>query len=108
MVDPIHRTPDTITREDLQDARMAVIAGSAPPPDAIQDLLREYVEQGGQLLIAGGAEFDPAAWNASAWRDGEGLLPAPLSRNLLGDLPEPGAPEPNAFRLDPNTFDDPL
>ena len=108
LVDPIHRTPDTITREDLQDARMAVIAGSAPPPDAIQDLLREYVEQGGQLLIAGGAEFDPAAWNASAWRDGEGLLPAPLSGNLLGNLPEPGAPEPNAFRLDPNTFDDPL
>jgi len=42
-------------------------------------LLRDYVKQGGQLLIAAGAEFNPDAWNAAAWKDGEGIL-HPVSR----------------------------
>jgi hypothetical protein len=39
-------------------------------------------------LIAAGAAFDPLAWNADGWRDGEGILPAPLQTELIGALPE--------------------
>lgn len=76
-----------LNRELLADARLVVIAGIDRPGTAVP-LLREYVEQGGQLVIAAGAAFDPAAWTSDAWLDGEGILPAPLRSQLLGALPE--------------------
>ena len=47
-----------------------------------------YVEQGGQLVIAAGGDFDPAAWNEAAWLDGAGILPAPLKPQMVGKTPE--------------------
>ncbi len=72
-----HRTIKQLDRKLLSDARLVVLAGIGSPAGAVR-LLREYVQQGGRLLIAPGGEFDPAAWNDTAWLDGRGILPAPL------------------------------
>src|SRR5947209_4819509 len=64
-----------------------MVAGLASPGGLVP-LLREYVEQGGQLLIAAGADFDPALWNSAAWTGGDGLLPLPLAAEPIGEVPE--------------------
>ncbi|MEK6237950.1 MAG: BatA domain-containing protein [Planctomycetales bacterium] len=88
----------------LQDARLVVMAGVENPGPAVP-LLREYVEQGGQLVIAAGDGFAPDAWNREGWRDGEGILPALLKIEPVGKLPEEDvAGEHQFFRLDYNTM----
>ena len=78
---------EQLTRPLLQDARLVVLAGVASPAEQVP-LLRQFVEQGGQLLITAGGDFDARAWNAVAWRDGAGILPSPLDADPLGVLPE--------------------
>lgn len=68
----------------LREARLVVIAGVERPGDGAVRVLRQYVQQGGQLLIAAGGKFDPAAWNEVAWLDGAGILPAPLLGDPIG------------------------
>jgi len=82
-----HVTVRQVNREMLSDARLVVIAGVADPSDAAE-LLREYVQQGGQLVIAAGGDFDPAAWQQVAWKDGAGILPTPLATAPLGETPD--------------------
>jgi hypothetical protein len=82
-----HVTPDDLTQEVLSDARLVVVAGIQQPGESVK-LLREYVWQGGQLVIAAGAGFDPVAWNDSAWLDGDGILPLPLAEEAIGETPE--------------------
>jgi hypothetical protein len=62
-------------------------------------LLREYVAQGGQLIIAAGAEFDPEAWTIDAWLDGDGILPLPLEPQPVGHLSEEAPPDWRPFLL---------
>jgi hypothetical protein len=100
-----HLTIDKLDEEALQDVGLAVVAGLGSPGEAVP-LLRSFVERGGQLVIAAGGDFDPAAWNAAAWLDGAGILPAPL-RDTSGRLPdENGRLEPrrlawNSMRDEP-------
>ncbi len=82
-----HVRIDEVGRDLLEDARLVVIAGVASPQPAVS-LLRQYVEQGGNLVIAAGGHFDPALWTTAAWQDGLGILPAPLSPVTFGQLPE--------------------
>jgi len=98
-----HVTIDRLSRELLQDARLVVIAG-VPDPAGTVPLLREYVEQGGNLFIAAGGFFDPAPWSEEGWLDGLGILPAPLRPVTVGQTPEetPGASE--YFQLDFDTL----
>lgn len=93
-----HLTIDQLDRNVLQDARLVVIAGVAGPVDAAP-LLREYVEQGGQLLVAAGGDFSPAAWNKAAWQEGQTLLPGPLAPEFVGQLPDSGQGELQPFLL---------
>ncbi len=79
-----HMTIGQLDRDALKYARMVVLAGVENVSPTIVDLLREYVEQGGQLLIATGGRFDPASWQATAWRDGDGILPLPLDTRWEG------------------------
>lgn len=98
-----HIRMEQLDAATLRGSRLVVIAGAAGPDAAAADLLRRYVEQGGQLLIAAGAAFDAARWNEQAWRGGEGLLPAPMVAENAS------APSPQATRrLDPASFNDPL
>jgi len=84
-----HVRADELTQDVLADARLVVVAGLANIDDVnTVPLLRDYVKQGGQLLIAAGADFNPDSWNAAAWKDGEGILPTPLKREVIGEVPE--------------------
>ena len=99
-VRPRHARMEELERDLLQDVSVVAIAGvEAPQPHAVA-LLREFVERGGQLLIAAGAAFDPAAWAAAAWLDGMGILPLPLEPKLTGTLPEEADGELSPFFLD--------
>jgi hypothetical protein len=93
-----HVTLAELSEELLADARLVVIAGIADPAGQVP-LLREYVEQGGRLVIAAGASFDPAAWNREAWLDGAGILPLPLSAEPLGEVPEAASDALDVFQL---------
>jgi len=88
---------DKVDRDLLADARMVVVAGVRSPA-SIASLLREYVMQGGQLVIAAGAEFDPEDWNREAWLEGRGILPVPIA-GTVGRLPDEAA-ELKPFLLD--------
>ena len=90
---------DQLDRETLRDARLVVVAG-IKDPEIIVPLLRAYVQLGGQLVIAAGAEFDPKAWNSSAWLDGQGILPSPLKPDLVGRLPDESECQLSFFQLD--------
>ncbi len=107
LVRVLHRRIGELTREDLREARLVVIAGVKSPTPQTVDLLREYVWQGGAILLAGGAEFDPIAWNDLAWRDGAGILPLPLRPEPVGKVPEPNEANPQAFHLDIGSMQDP-
>ena len=99
LVKVVHRTIEELQRADLKEARLVVIGGvKSPTPESV-DLLRQYVEQGGQLFLSAGAEFDPAAWTSIAWRDGAGILPAPLSIEPIGKVPQPNETTTTSFRL---------
>ena len=64
-----HVKIDEVDTELLEYARLVVMAGVENPGPAV-DVLREYVEQGGQLFIAAGGGFDPVAWNEEGWNGG--------------------------------------
>ena len=99
-----HVTIDKLTQSLLQDARVVVVAGVRSPGTA-SDLLRDYVRQGGQLLIAAGGEFSPDDWSRAAWDEGQGAVPVPLRRELQGRLPG-STTTPAPFFLDPATMTD--
>jgi len=100
LVRQVLRTINEITREDLKEARLVVIAGvDSPTPESVA-LLREYVEQGGNIFLGAGETFDPARWNAMAWGDGAGILPAPLKDAPIGRLPHGDQTSLVSFGLD--------
>ena len=94
-----HVRVNQIDRKLLENTRMVVMAGVGAPTEEAVKLLREFVRQGGQLLIAAGGEFDPAAWTSTAWLDGAGILPAPLADKPLGQTPEEAKGELQWFFL---------
>jgi hypothetical protein len=98
LIDAQHVALQEVTRSLLAPARLVVMAGIADPRDTVS-LLREYVEQGGPLVIAAGGGFDPAVWTSAAWLDGGGLLPAPLAAQALGALPDESPDDIEPFFL---------
>lgn len=95
-----HLRVDQVDQQALENARLVVIAGVDDPAAAVP-VLREYVRQGGQLLIAAGGKFNPSRWTESAWKDGEGILPCPLEGEAIGKVPDeaPDQLEPFAIRF---------
>ena len=98
-----HLTIDRLNEETLSDARLVVIAGVANPGDSVP-LLRQYVQQGGSVVIAAGADFDAQNWQQAGWLDGAGILPAPLSIETVGQLPETATQQLETFSLDPKSL----
>ncbi|GAA4437080.1 BatA domain-containing protein [Bremerella cremea] len=88
LIQPIHLSQREATgealRAALRDARLTVVAGVEAPSVELVTMLRSYVDQGGQLAIAAGGNFDPQAWNDVAWLQGEGILPKPLAADPIG------------------------
>ncbi len=83
----------------LENARLVVVAGVDGPGTSVP-LLREFVQQGGTLLVAAGAEFDPRQWNEAAWQGGLGILPAPLEPTPVGRTPSETTGMLQPFMLD--------
>jgi len=92
-------TIEELNVESLKDVRVVVLAGvTSPTPNAVE-VLREFVEQGGQVLITAGGRFDPNDWTDIGWLDGKGILPAPLASEPLGAVPRQGEEPPAMFHL---------
>ncbi|RMF89987.1 MAG: hypothetical protein D6741_17285, partial [Planctomycetota bacterium] len=94
-----HTTIDRLDRELLAESRVVVMAGVRSPEDKVP-LLREFVAQGGRLLIAPGSDFDPVAWNELAWNDGRGILPGSVGLIPIGALPSETSEPLHPFQLD--------
>ncbi|MEW4561888.1 BatA domain-containing protein [Bremerella sp. JC770] len=86
-------------RAALREARLAVVAGIESPSVELVRMLRSYVEQGGQLAIAAGGDFDPHAWNDKAWQDGRGILPKPLEPTAVGQSLSEFSDDLQPFRI---------
>ncbi len=84
----------------LDSARLVVVAGVAKPDQGAVQMLREYVLQGGQLLLAAGGTFEPSAWQQTAWQEGAGILPLPLEAETIGQLPADAPDQLHPFFLD--------
>lgn len=87
LVDVRHATISQVDRTLLATARLVVVAGIEDPGPAA-GILRQYVEQGGPLVIAAGGDFDPMAWNLSAGPQAAGLIPGRLDEQMLGMAPD--------------------
>jgi len=104
-----HKRIEEVDRAVLEHARLVVIAGvEAPGSEQLVALLREYVEQGGNLIIAAGGNFSPGMWQDAAWQEGKGILPAPLERDPQGKAPDELRPGdlPTTFKLEFNSLKD--
>jgi hypothetical protein len=88
LIEVEHLRAEQVTQQRLQTARLIVVAGLEKPDDDLVTLLRDFVRQGGPLVILAGGQFDPAAWSEHGWLSGRGILPAPLDSAPLGQLPE--------------------
>jgi hypothetical protein len=100
----LHCRLDELDRRVLQGLRLLVLAGIRSP-DAAAGPIRDFVERGGQLVIAAGADFDPRAWSDGAWLDGAGILPAPLEENRIGSPAGAAGAAAAPLRLDPASLD---
>lgn len=98
-----HVSPDQLERQHLEDCRLVVVAGVENSLHLVP-ILREYVEQGGRLVVAAGGSFDPALWSNAAWLDGAGILPLPLKPEPIGRLPDESARELDPFFLAPDSL----
>lgn len=83
-----HVRPEQLTQELLETARLVVVAGLEKPDEAMVPLLRDFVRQGGPLVILAGGDFDAATWNERGWLSGRGILPVPLELKSLGYTPD--------------------
>ncbi len=99
LVRVLKRRIDQLELKELREARLVVIAGVARPEADNVKLLRDYVRQGGQLVLAAGAEFDPAAWTEQAWLGGAGILPLPLAPQAFGHTPDEATSDFKVFSL---------
>jgi len=92
-----HVTIDQLSRKLLADARLVVIGGVARPSPEQVTLLEQYVEQGGNLILAAGGNLirwpglrrpGKAAWGSCPprWPPRPRDLPATIA---VGRLPRP-------------------
>ncbi|MFQ5591890.1 MAG: BatA domain-containing protein [Phycisphaerae bacterium] len=73
---------------DLEDANLdgfhvVILANVHRVSDPAVDALERFVRGGGGLIIFLGDQVDPSLYNATLYRDGEGLLPAELGEIII-------------------------
>jgi len=85
-------TPQRAASRPLDPYDLVVLAGTAAPPPGLARHLADFVEKGGGLLLFGGPDLIPSAWNRTLGT----LLPYPLGAPLT----RPRTPLPG-FLSDP-------
>ena len=73
---------------DLEGYDLVILANVATLPKEDIARLEKYVAAGGGLMLWTGDQVDATLWNQGFWKDGKGLLPAPLLE-IAGDLDQP-------------------
>lgn len=73
---------------DLEGFDLVILANVATLPKDDVKRLEAYVAAGGGLMLWTGDQVDATLWNQGFWKDGKGLLPAPLL-DIGGDLDKP-------------------
>ncbi len=87
LVEVRHVAISGVDRALLASARLVVVAGLSDP-QPVAGLLRQYVQQGGPLVIAAGGAFDLHAWNMIASQPSTTLLPGRIAPQPLGVAPD--------------------
>lgn len=62
----------------LSDYAVVLISNLTAPSERVATHLEDYVRQGGAVIFAMGDQVRPENWNNLLWRDGQGILPAPI------------------------------
>ena len=70
--------PDAVTAETLTTARVVVLANVSQLKLEQHELLKDYVNRGGALLVTAGDRIDLNWYRTDFYADGQGLLPAPF------------------------------
>lgn len=81
---PEHRLADV----DLSAYDSVWLCNVPAPGERVVAALESYVAGGGGLIVFLGEQTDPRAWNEAMWKEGRGLLPAPLI-DVEGDADRP-------------------
>lgn len=90
---PLVETPRYLAEQPLDGFETIYLTNVAQLERAAVDALEKFVREGGGLAIFVGPQSQAASVNEGLYRDGEGLLPAPLAepRQLLVDRLEKSA-----------------
>jgi len=75
----------------FSDFAVIILANVAIPSQRIADRLDEYVRRGGTAIFTMGDQVRPEEWNTRLWRDGNGILPAPLRAPAGATRDDPSA-----------------
>jgi hypothetical protein len=94
-----------VTAEQMRSHQLVVLTGGTPPAAGQVQRLLDYVRQGGQVWLSPAEGFEPQAWNAAAWLDGAGLLPARLAQQMSGVLGAERVTEATIQRIDAGSID---
>jgi hypothetical protein len=97
-VDPRVIDAAALTREELTDEAVIILADVARLPSSVAVKLSDFVLNGGGLWIIAGPKIDPAFYGE--WRGGDG----PVVPLRLGEMTYPE----NGVRLAPGSFDHPV
>lgn len=81
---PDHRLADV----DLSDYDSVWLCNVRAPGARAAAALEDYVTGGGGLIVFLGEQTDMRSWNGTMWKEGRGLLPAPLV-DVEGDADRP-------------------
>jgi hypothetical protein len=72
----------SLDAEALKGKDVVILLDVAALQPAQTEALRSYVSQGGGLILAPGAQAQPAFYNDALWQEGKGLSPARLGARL--------------------------
>ena len=85
----VERVDDNeVAEREFTPFDLIVLANVATIDDETLARLEKYVAGGGGLMMFAGEQIDANTWNRLFWKDGKGLMPAPIG-DIAGDSDKP-------------------
>src|SRR5690606_28212201 len=78
----------TLADEEFANVDLIFLCNVSRPDDRAVERLEQFVAAGGGVVVFLGNQVDIGRYNAVMWKDGRGLLPAPLLE-VDGDMDDP-------------------